>query len=216
MRVKETGNDYRYFPEPDIPYVLITDEMIENVKNTLPMMPEERKELYKGLGISDINIKKLIQNRELSDYLNKLLEEKIDFQVAANLLLGDISGYLNKNEKSIYDTKLDINKFKDLVDNVFNKTLSSKNIKEILDEILETDKSIKEIISSSNIENITDQNYINEVIEKIIESNEESVNDYKAGHDRAIKYLMGQVMKETKGTVNPAMAMEALKNILDK
>ena len=216
MRVKETGNDYRYFPEPDIPFVVLTDEMIENVKSTLPMMPEERKRIYKELGISDINIKKLIQNRELSDYLNSLLEEKIDFQQASNLLLGDISGYLNKNEKSIYETKLTNNKFIELVNNVSNKTLSSKNIKDILDDVLGTDKSIKEIISSSNIENITDEKFIDEIVNKVIEANTESVNDYKAGHDRAIKYLMGQVMKETKGTVNPAIAMDVLKSKLDK
>ena len=216
MRVKETGNDYRYFPEPDIPYVVITDEMIEEVIKTLPMMPEERKEKYKELGISDTNIKKLIQNRELSDYLNNYLEKEIDFQAAANLLLGDISGYLNKNEKSIYDTKLDQDKFIELVNNVSDKTLSSKNLKDILSDVLETDKSIKDIIKSSNIENITDEKFIDEIIDKVIKSNEDSVSDYKAGHDRAIKYLMGQVMKETKGTVNPAIAMEVLKNRLDK
>ncbi len=210
MRVKETGNDYRYFPEPDIPFVIITDEMIENVKKTIPMLPDERREVYKNLGVSDINTTKLVQNRSLSDYFNELLNEKINFQVASNLLLGDISAYLNKNEKLITDTTLSKDRFLELVKLMDDKTLTSKNLKDILDDILESDKSIKDIIKEKGIENITDDKEIREVIKTIIEANPESVNDYKNGHDRAIKFLMGQVMKETKGKVNPGLAMEIL------
>ena len=210
MRVKETGNDYRYFPEPDIPFVIVTDEMIENVKKTIPMLPDERREVYKNLGVSDINTTKLVQNRSLSDYFNELLNEKINFQVASNLLLGDISAYLNKNEKLITDTTLSKDRFLELVKLMDDKTLTSKNLKDILDDILESDKSIKDIIKEKGIENITDDKEIREVIKTIIEANPESVNDYKNGHDRAIKFLMGQVMKETKGKVNPGLAMEIL------
>ena len=210
MRVKETGNDYRYFPEPDIPFVIVTDEMIENVKKTIPMLPDERREVYKNLGVSDINTTKLVQNRSLSDYFNELLNEKINFQVASNLLLGDISAYLNKNEKLITDTTLSKDRFLELVKLMDDKTLTSKNLKDILDTILESDKSIKDIIKEKGIENITDDKEIRDVIKKIIDANPDSVNDYKNGHDRAIKFLMGQVMKETKGKVNPALAMEIL------
>ena len=216
MRVKETGNDYRYFPEPDIPFVVITDEMIENVKKTIPMLPDERREKYIELGISEINSNKLVQNRDLSDYMNNLLDEKIDFQVAANLLLGDISAYLNKEEKTIEETTLNIERFIDLVNNVSNKTISSKNLKDILETIMTKEDSIEKIISSSDIKNITDENLLTEVVDKIIEANPDSVNDYKNGHDRAIKYLMGQIMKETKGGANPALVMSILKDKLDK
>ncbi|MBE6157498.1 MAG: Asp-tRNA(Asn)/Glu-tRNA(Gln) amidotransferase subunit GatB [Firmicutes bacterium] len=216
MRVKETGNDYRYFPEPDIPYVIITDEMIERVEKTIPMLPKERRKKYQELGVSELNANKLVQNRSLSDYFNQLLEEKINFKVASNLLLGDISGYLNKNEKDITETTLIKERFIDLVNNIDNGTLTSKNLKDILDKVLETTSSIKEIIDECGIKNITDDNMIKEVITKIINDNPDSVADYKAGHDRAIKYLMGQVMKETKGGVNPKMAMETLINELNK
>ena len=91
-----------------------------------------------------------------------------------------------------------------------NNTLTSKNLKEIIDIILESTKSIKEIMKDENIENITDDSAIREVIKEIISNNKESVEDYKNGHDRAIKYLMGQVMKETKGKANPKMAMDIL------
>ena len=165
---------------------------------------------------SEINSKKLVQNRELSDYMNNLLEEKLDFQTGANLLLGDISEYLNKEEKSINETTLTKERFIDLVNNVSNKTLSSKNLKDILSKIMEESSSIEEIIKSSNISNITDTTKIEEVVDSIISANPESVSDYKNGHDRAIKFLMGQVMKETKGGVNPSIAMSILKDKLDK
>ena len=210
MRVKETGNDYRYFPEPDIPYVILTDEMIEKAIKTIPMLPDERRERYISLGVSEINTEKLVANRSLSDYFNTLLDEKINFQVASNLLLGDISGYLNRNEKTINDTTLTKERFIELVNLIDNNTLTSKNLKDILDIVLESDKTIKDIISEQGIENITDDSEIRNIVKEIINNNPESVNDYKAGHDRAIKCLMGQVMKETKGKANPKMAMDIL------
>ena len=215
MRIKETGNDYRYFPEPDIPFVVLTDEMIEEAVKTIPMLPDERREKYLNIGVSDINTNKLIQNRSLSDYFNELLEEKINHQIASNLLLGDISAYLNKEEKDIKETTLTKERFIELVNLVDNNTLTSKNLKEIINHILEETKSIKEIMEDNNIENITDDTEIRKVIKKIIEENEESVKDYKEGHDRAIKFLMGQVMKETKGKINPKMAIDTLKEELE-
>lgn len=216
MRVKETGNDYRYFPEPDIPYVYITEEQIARVRSTIPMLPDERREKYQNLGISEVNAKKLVQNRSLSDYLNELLEEKMDFKTASNLLLGDISAYLNKNETEITKTNLTTEKFIELTNNISDGTLTSKNLKEILDIIMESDKTIEEIIKEAGIQNITDGSRITEMIQKIINENPESVADYKAGKDRAIKYLMGQVMKESKGTLNPKMAMDILTEELNK
>ena len=210
MRIKETGNDYRYFPEPDIPFVYITDEMIESAVKTIPMLPDERRAKYHELGISDINTTKIVQNRSLSNFRNTMSDKKINFQVASNLLLGDISAYLNKNEKLITDTTLTKERFIELVNAMDSNKLTSKNLKDILDIVLESDKTIEEIVKENGIENITDDKEIRETIKKIIEDNPESVADYKNGHDRAIKFLMGQVMKETKGKANPKMAMDIL------
>lgn len=210
MRIKETGNDYRYFPEPDIPYLYLTDAMIEEVRNTIEMLPDERRSLYMEKNVSEINAKKLVQNKPLSDYFNTLLTEDIDFKVASNLLLGDISAYLNKTEKSITDTTLTKERMVELVNKISDNTLTSKNLKDILDKVLEEDKSISEIIKESGIENITDDTALREIIKKIVSENSESVTDYKNGHDRAIKFLMGQVMKETKGSANPKLAMNIL------
>ena len=216
MRVKETGNDYRYFPEPDIPYIEITDEMVEKVIKTIPMLPDERRKLYVSRGVSEVNANKIVANRSLSDYLNCFLDTDLDFKEAVNLLLGDISAYLNKEEIEITNTKLTKEKFIDLVNKMVSNTLTSKNLKEILDLVLETDKTIDEIIKEKNISNITDSNMLLDIVLKVIEANPSSVSDYKAGKDRAIKYLMGQIMKETKGSANPKLVNEILIQELNK
>lgn len=210
MRIKETGNDYRYFPEPDIPFVVLTDEMINNVVETLPMLPDERRKKYQELGISELNANKLVANRPLSDYMNTLLTEKTNHKIASNLLLGDISAYLNRTEKDIKETTLTKERFLELISLLEKETLTSKNLKDILDTVMESDTSIKDIIKEKGIENITNDDEIREVIKRIMEANPESVEDYHNGHDRAIKYLMGQVMKETKGKANPKLAMDIL------
>ena len=214
MRVKETGNDYRYFPEPDIPYLYVTDEMIREATKTLCMLPDERRKVYIAKGVSEINANKLVQNRPLSDYFNTLLDEKTNFKIASNLLLGDISAYLNKNEKLITETTLTKERFISLINKIEDNTLTSKNLKEILDTVLEEETSIEDIIKNSGISNITDDSVIREIIKNIINNNQESVADYKAGHDRAIKFLMGQVMRETKGSANPKLAMDILQEEL--
>ncbi len=214
MRIKETGNDYRYFPEPDIPYIYLTDEMIENVQKTIPMLPDERRNIYESKNVSKVNAEKIITHRELSDFLNKFLDTNLDFQTACNLLLGDISSYLNKKNIKLEDTKLTTEKFITLVEKTSNRSLTSKNVKDILTDILETDKSIEDIITEKNISNITDDSLLDSIIEKVIENNKESVDDYLSGHDRALKYLMGQVMKETKGSADPLLASNLLKQKL--
>ncbi len=216
MRIKETGNDYRYFPEPDIPYLVLTDEMIENAINKIPMLPEERRKIYSEKNIPELNSKKLIQNRSLSEYFSNLLDKDIDFKVASNILLGDISSYLNKNNVEITETKLSIERLIELTNKLTKEELTSKNLKDILIPVMESDDSLEKIIKSANISNITDTSVITEIIINLLNNNKESVEDFKNGKDRALKYLMGQVMKETKGTVNPKIANDLLLKELSK
>lgn len=216
MRVKETGNDYRYFPEPDIPYVELTDQMIESAISSIPMLPDARRQLYITRGVSEINANKLIANRGLSDYLNEFIDTNLNFKEAVNLLLGDISGYLNRNEKTIYDTTLTKEKFLDLIKKMEENVLTSKNLKDILNQILESDDSIDNIMKKCNISNITDTKMLEDIVLKVISENKESVQDYKSGKDRAIKYLMGQIMKETRGSANPQMVNQILIRELNK
>lgn len=216
MRVKETGNDYRYFPEPDIPYVVIDDEMIEEALKKLPMSADERTKLYIEKGMDLEHARKIIANRMLSDYLNEFLDTSLDFKTAGNLLLGDISFYLNKEEKRIEDTTLTSDKFLDLVSKVNDGSLTSKNVKDILELVLTSSLSIEEIIKKAGISNITDTGALEEIVLNVISNNPDSVSDYKAGKDRAIKYLMGQIMKETKGSANPKLVNEILTRELNK
>ncbi len=214
MRYKETGNDYRYFPEPDIPFVVLTDEMIDHALSSLQLTPDERREIYKSKGIQEINIEKLIANRTLSDYLNTYLDTELDFVIASNLLLGDILSYLHKNFIQLEQTKLTKEKFLDLVLKIKNGDLSNKNVKDILEDVLSTDASVSEIMQQKNIQNIKDSSVVIDIIQKVVTENPESVKDYQEGKDRAVKYLMGQVMKEAKGSINPKLASELLLEFL--
>ena len=127
-----------------------------------------------------------------------------------------ISAYLNREEKQIEDTTLSIDRFLELVEKVSDNTLTSKNLKDILDKVLESDDSIQNIIKECGISNITDSSMLTEVVSKVISNNPDSVSDYKAGKDRALKYLMGQIMKETKGSANPKLVNEILISELNK
>lgn len=209
MRYKETNSDYRYFPEPDIPYVILTDEDIEQVKKTLPILGDELRNKYKKLNINDNAINTIISSRDICDFLESVIDECNPI-IAANLLTGDILSYLNKNIVSLYSTKLSKENFIKLVNALDKNIISSSSSKKIIDIILENDKDVDLIIKENNMEQISDDSFIKEIITKVISENPDSVKDYKEGKDRAIKYLMGQVMKEAHGKVNPSVSMQLL------
>lgn len=213
MRVKETGNDYRYFPEPDIPYLTLSEEKIENVRTSLPVMPDTRRDVYKKAGVSLINANKLIQNRMMSDYL---LEFKGNLVIASNLLLGDIASYLNRTGKDLAETNLSLEKFEKVVEKLDKKEIPNKVFKDILEDLMETEKPIEEIMKEKNIETISDTASLLTIVMQVIDRNEPSVQDYLNGHDRALKYLMGQIMKDTKGQANPSIVNDLLVQELAK
>ena len=213
MRVKETGNDYRYFPEPDIPFIDLTDDYIEDTKNNLPLSAEKRREIYRKAGISDINIEKIIQNRTISDYLNKF--EKINLVIASNLLLGDIASYLNKYEMNLDNTKCTDEKFKTIVNYLDSGKINSKIFKDILEDVMESDSSIDEILNEHGIKEMSEEE-LDTIITDVLDNNSQSVTDYKNGNERAIKFLMGQIMKETKGNANPKLITDKLIEKLNK
>jgi len=213
MRYKETGNDYRYFPEPDIPYVYLTDEYIKEVSDSMPVLTDELKEKYVSLGINSNNIKTIIANKDICNFLESVIE-LCNPVIASNLLTGDILSYLNKNIVKLNSTKLTKENFIKLVNLLDKNTLSSKQGKEVINIILETDKDVAEIIKENNYEQISDDNFIKDLVVKIVSDNPDSVQDFKDGKDRAVKYLMGQIMKESKGKVNPALANTTLNDYL--
>ena len=212
MRVKETGNDYRYFPEPDIPPYTLEDNFIERVKTNMEMLPDARREIYLQAGINPVNIEKIIANKEMSDYLLGL---DCNLVIASNLLLGEISAYLNKTNKAIEETKLSKEKFVLLVDKLDKKEISNQIFKEILVTLMETDEDLNKIVENKKVNALSEEDLVS-IVENVVLANPESVEDYKQGKDRAIKYLMGQIMKETKGQANPALVNQMLINRLNK
>lgn len=214
MRKKEVGNDYRYFPEPDIPYIVLEDDYIEKVGKELVYLPNDRREIYKEKGISSINIEKLINNKGLSDFLNKFIDLNINFTIASNILLGDISSYLNKKMISIDDTLLE-EKFVSLVEKLDSGEISSKIFKDILDNIMEENNNIDEILKNKGIVLMNNVEDLKEIISKVLNENLKVVEDFKNGKDSAFKFLMGMVMKETKGSANPKIVNDLLMNLLN-
>lgn len=208
MRLKETGNDYRYLPEPNIPYVNITDEWLERAKKEIPVLPAKMREEYTLLGISTNNINTLIAVKELNDFY-RMLYHNTDAVILANLLTGDILSHLNKNNIELKNTSLDETRLLGLVDMLSAKKITSKQGKEILPYILTTTTSLEEIITELGITEV-DDSALKDIINKVLAENEQSIIDYKEGKVKAIKYLIGQVMKESKGQANPEIVNNML------
>ena len=211
MRTKETGNDYRYFPDGDIPPLVLTDEFIETVQNNLPVLPDVRRKMYLDAGISTVNVEKIISNKNISDYLLTL--ENVDLKIASNLLLGDITAYLNKENKQLEDTKFTKEKFILVVQKLAMGSISNKNFKDMMVRLFETDQDVETLISDFK-NSSTSENDLVHIIEEIVMNHPSSVEDYLSGKDRAIKFLMGQIMKETKGKADPQLANKILLEVL--
>lgn len=209
MRVKETGNDYRYFPEPDIPYVILTKEEIADAKAALPVLPTVLKDKYRMAGINDIAIKTILANPELCHFLEELFTTTNPV-ISANLLTGDVMSYLNKEKVMLQDTKLTAKNFHDLVVVLEKKEVSSKQGKEILEVLLQQDIPVEKIMSDRGMVQISDEDTLKAMITEVLTANPDSITDFKAGKDRAVKFLMGQIMKASKGQANPMMVNKLL------
>lgn len=215
MRYKETGNDYRYFKEADIPMFYLTDEEIDNIKSNLPMTSEELRKVFKNSGILDINIEKLIKNKEYSLMLSKILDKDYSLVIASNLLLGPISQYLNENNKNIEDTLFKIERFEDILKYFANEEIDNKMFKDMLKDFMENKKSIDDIIKSYK-NNLIDEDTLRTIIVEIINSSKTEVEEIKAGNNRKIQYLVGQTMKKTNGKVSPKSINQIINEELEK
>ncbi len=213
MRVKETGNDYRYFPEPNIPTIYLDDEDVEAARKDIPKMPDELRSEYQNLGVNENNIKTLIGNRELCNFFEKVKQS--DPVITSNLLTGDILSYLNKNNLTLKDIKLTVDHIIDLVSKLKTNELSSKQVKNLLPVLMEKGGNVKTWMDTMGMVQINDESALKAMIEQVLKENKESVTDYKNGHDRALKYLMGQIMKVSKGQANPATVNRLLVDTLE-
>ena len=217
MRTKETGNDYRYFPEPDIPPILLSDEYIEEVKANLPILGDEIRDQFITLGLNEKVIKTLLGNKDLADFFcsMKIMKEGSKLAIkAANLLTGDVLSYLNKEKIIIADIKLKEDNLTELVTAIEEGTISSKQGKEILEHLIQDGGTVKDLIEQLGMKQNNNVEDLKQLVKTVIEAHPDSVADFKAGKDRAIKFLMGQIMKETKGSANPVIVNQLLNEMI--
>lgn len=218
MRTKETGNEYRYFPEPDIPPLILSKEYIEETRSKLPLLGDEIREYFINLGLNNKVVSTLLNNKDLADffYQMKIVKEKSNLAIkAANILTGDVLSYLNKEKLNLNDILLKEDNLTDLVTNIENNTISSKQGKEILDHLIKDGGSVSNLIETLGMKQNSNEEELKEIVKKVIENNPSSVEDYKKGLDRSIKFLMGQIMKETKGSANPVIVNKMLTEMLE-
>ena len=217
MRDKEDAQDYRYFPEPDLVAIKLSNEYIENIKNTLPELPESRKQRYlEEYKLSEKDASIITSSKYLSDLFEGAIKECNNPKAVSNWIISDISRILNETEMDPIEIPFDSKQLGKLVILIDKGTISSSIGKKVLEELFENPKDPEEIIKEKGWIQISDEGAIKEVVMKVLEANPQSIADYKAGKDRALGFLVGQAMKETKGKANPKMLNEMFLEELKK
>ena len=217
MRDKEDAQDYRYFPDPDLVAIKLSEEYIENIKNTLPELPESRKERYlKEYELSEKDAKLITASKYLSDLFEKAIEVCHNPKAVCNWIISDISRILNETEMEPIAIPFDANQLGKLVVLIDKGTISSSIGKKVLVELFENPRDPEDIIKEKGWIQISDEGAIKEVVLKILENNPQSIADYKGGKDKALGFLVGQAMKETKGKANPQMLNKMFLEELNK
>lgn len=217
MRSKEDAQDYRYFPEPDLVAIRLSDEYIENIKNNLPELPESRKQRYLAeYGLSEKDSRMLTTSKYMSDMFEKALGICGNAKAVANWLLSDVSRILNEKYLEPDQIPFTAEQLAKMVELIDKGTISSAIGKKVLEELFENPKDPEEIIKEKGWIQISDEGAIKEVVLKILENNPQSIIDFKAGKDRALGFLVGQAMKETKGKANPQMLNKMFLEELNK
>ena len=206
MRDKEDAQDYRYFPDPDLVAIKLSEEYIQNIKDNLPELPESRKQRYlEEYNLSEKDAKLLTSSKYLSDLFEGAVKVCNNPKAVNNWIISDISRILNETETEPISIPFDSNQLGKLVILIDKGTISSSIGKKVLVELFENPRDPEDIIKEKGWIQISDEGAIKEVVMKILEANPQSIADYKAGKDKALGFLVGQAMKETKGKANPQM-----------
>ena len=217
MRNKEDAEDYRYFPEPDLVAIKLSDEYINKVKEELPELPESRKKRYiDEIGLSEKDANALVSSKAASDMFEKAGKLCNNYKAVCNWITSDISRILNEKEEEMNNIPFTAEELAELVELIDNGTISSKIGKKVLEELFENPKSPKKIIEEKGWIQISDENTIKKVVKEVLDNNPQSIADFKAGKDKALGFLVGQAMKETKGKANPKMLNEMFLEELKK
>ena len=217
MRSKEDAQDYRYFPEPDLVPIVLDDDYINNIKNNIPEMPNVKKQRYmQDFNLSEYDSDQITGSKYMAEFFEKAENMCHDPKTVANWLMGDFSRMLKEKEIEINDSKISPENLAELVNLINKKVISSAIAKKVFIDMFETGKAAGKIVKDQGLIQITDENAIEKIVEDVVSKNPQSVEDYKAGKDKAIGFLVGQVMKQTHGKANPQVVNKLLKDKLDK
>ena len=204
MRSKEHANDYRYFPDPDLIPIKISENKINDIKNSLPELPEQKiSRFVKDYKISDYESKNLNSSKELSQFFESVAKKVSSPELAAKWILGDLMAILNRENCSIKDSKISSENMVDLINKIEKGLLSGPGAKKVIELSWSSDESIENLMKNEGLDEIKSEKEIIEIIEKIIKDNSKQYEQYLSGKEKLFGFFVGQVMKETKGSADP-------------
>ena len=210
-RVKEGDADYRYFPEPDLPPYHIKQEWVDEIAANLPKTADERRKIYVdeyGLKPYDANV--LLQNKESSDFFDATVAAGADPQQAANWMNTQVNGYLNEKHAELKDIALTPENLAAMIKLISDGTISSKIAKKVFAETVANGTDPKKYVEENGMAQLSDESVLAPMVKEVVDANPQSVEDYKNGKDRAIGFLVGQIMKQTRGKANPKVINKLL------
>ena len=217
MRSKEDAQDYRYFPEPDLAPIVLSEEYINNIKENLPEMPHIKKERYiKEFDLPEYDAEILTSSKKTASFFEKANAICNNPKAVSNWIMGDFARMLNEKEIEIDESKVTEENLASLIMLIDKGTISSKIAKQIFEEMFETGEDAKTIVEKRGLVQISDEGAIKEICQRVVDANPQSIIDYKAVKDRAIGFLVGKIMKETKGKANPQIVNKLLLEIINK
>jgi aspartyl-tRNA(Asn)/glutamyl-tRNA(Gln) amidotransferase subunit B len=217
MRSKEEAFDYRYFPDPDLLPLRVTEDMIEGIKQTLPELPDvKRARFISQYGLSGYDASVLTASKAIAGFFEEVVNKvgTANAKVAANWVMGDLSGALNKEGMDITQSPLSSDKLAGLIARILDNTISGKIAKEVFEAMWAGEGDADTIIENKGLKQITDTGAIEKIVDEVIAANAKSVEEFRAGKERALNALVGQVMKGTKGKANPQQVTDLLKKKL--
>ncbi len=213
MRSKEEANDYRYFPDPDLLPVMITEQYRQQVKAELPELPEQKQQRYMDeLGLSAYDAGVITASLPLADYFDVVSEKTADAKLSANWITGELSARLNREEVDIQHSPVNAEAFAQLLKCLKDNTISGKIAKDVLDAMWNGEGSADEIIESKGLKQITDTGAIEAFVDEVIANNASQFEELKGGKDKMMGFFVGQVMKMSKGKANPAQVNELIRS----
>eukprot|EP00261_Vitis_vinifera_P034403 XP_019075646.1 PREDICTED: glutamyl-tRNA(Gln) amidotransferase subunit B, chloroplastic/mitochondrial isoform X2 [Vitis vinifera] len=210
MRKKEGLSDYRYFPEPDLPEVILTEDYVGSIRSSLPELPELKRRRYEKMGLSMQDVLFLANDVNVAGFFDATIGKGADVKLAANWIMGDIAAYMKNEKLSINEIKLTPQELAELIASIKGGTISGKIGKEILFELIAKGGTVKGLIEEKDLVQIVDPAEIEKMVDKVLVENQKQLEQYRGGKTKLQGYFAGQVMKASKGKANPGLLNKIL------